>query len=415
MQAKITETLLKKLEIEPKPYEVVDTTLKGFILRVQPTGSKTYYFAYRNTANRKTRIKIGTASNLTVAQARDVAEDHAASVIKGSDVQQAKKDEKHKAALVHERTLGRFLEKHYGPWVLQNKKSGCRTIEVITRNFSHLFSLPLSKVSVLLLEQWRTERLKAGTKPSTINRDVTALRGLLTKALEWEALEEHPLRRLKQLPIDASPNIRYLSPEEDQSLMASLIARDNEIKEARARGNEFRKARGYETLPDLHSVTYGDRLLPMVLLSLKTGMRQGEVFDLRWCDVSFEENLITVRAAIAKSNQTRHIPLSPSARLCLANWKLQSEVENEQQLVFPSKDGGRLDNVKRSWTSVLKEAKIKNFRWHDMRHDFASKLVMKGVPLNTVRDLCGHADIATTLRYAHLAPEHKAEAIALLG
>jgi site-specific recombinase XerD len=64
---------------------------------------------------------------------------------------------------------------------------------------------------------------------------------------------------------------------------------------------------------------------------------------------------------------------------------------------------------------VLKDAKIEKFRWHDMRHDFASKLVMNGVPLNTVRDLCGHADLGTTLRYAHLAPEHKAEAVAQLG
>ena len=71
--------------------------------------------------------------------------------------------------------------------------------------------------------------------------------------------------------------------------------------------------------------------------------------------------------------------------------------------------------MKRSWMKLLKDAEITKFRWHDMRHDFASKLVMKGVPLNTVRDLCGHADISTTLRYAHLAPEHKAEAVALLG
>tara|TARA_R110002167_G_scaffold45324_3_gene136216 strand:- start:8686 stop:9933 length:1248 start_codon:yes stop_codon:yes gene_type:complete len=415
MQAKITETLVKKLPLESKPYEVVDTELKGFILRVQPTGSKSYYFAYRNAANLKSRIKIGLSSNLSVAQARNLAEDHAASVIKGSDVQQAKKDEKLKAAQIRDRTLGRFLENHYGPWVLQNKKSGVRTIAGIKRNFSDLFDLPLNKVSVLLLEQWRTERLRNGKKASTINRDITALRGLLSRALEWEAIEEHPLKRLRQLPTDSSPNVRYLSPEEEERLMASLLARDNELKEARARGNEFRRVRGYEGLPDLHLVTYADRLIPMVLLSLKTGIRQGEAFDLRWRDISFEENLITIRAENAKSNKTRHIPLSPSARNAIEDWKSQMEADDESALVFPGKDGNRLDNVKKSWAAVLSAAKIKKFRWHDMRHDFASKLVMKGVPLNTVRDLCGHADIATTLRYAHLAPEHKAEAIALLG
>ncbi len=83
--------------------------------------------------------------------------------------------------------------------------------------------------------------------------------------------------------------------------------------------------------------------------------------------------------------------------------------------MFPSDDGGRLNNVKSSWGSILKSAGIEAFRWHDMRHDFASKLVMKSVPLNTVRELCGHASLNTTLRYAHLAPGHKSDAIALLG
>lgn len=94
------------------------------------------------------------------------------------------------------------------------------------------------------------------------------------------------------------------------------------------------------------------------------------------------------------------------------DWKHINKCEG---LVFQSiKTGTAFSHVKKSWARVLEKAKIKNFRWHDMRHHFASKLVMAGVDLNTVRELLGHSDIKMTLRYAHLAPEHEANAVAKL-
>ena len=110
-----------------------------------------------------------------------------------------------------------------------------------------------------------------------------------------------------------------------------------------------------------------------------------------------------------------HIPMNLTLIKTLMAWKEQTG-RNGNDLIFPSpKTGGVMDNCKKAWASLLKEANIVNFRWHDMRHDFASQLVMKGADLNTVRELLGHADMKMTLRYAHLAPQVKRAAVEMLG
>ena len=90
---------------------------------------------------------------------------------------------------------------------------------------------------------------------------------------------------------------------------------------------------------------------------------------------------------------------------------MASEDAPADAYVFPGESGKRLTDIKKAWNTLLSRAGIQNFRFHDCRHHFASKLVMGGVDLNTVRELMCHADIKMTLIYAHLSPDHKAEAI----
>jgi site-specific recombinase XerD len=106
------------------------------------------------------------------------------------------------------------------------------------------------------------------------------------------------------------------------------------------------------------------------------------------------------------------MPLNEIAYCVLDDWRAQQEAAVDR--VFKNQDGSPLKSVKKAWAGLLAHASIKSFRWHDMRHHFASKLVMNGVDLNTVRELMGHTDITMTLRYAHLAPEHKAQAVSKL-
>jgi integrase len=414
MQAKLSSTTIKQLEPRDKPYEVVDSEIKGFLLRVQPTGRKTFYFTYRTRTGKRKRIKIGVlGTSKTATQARDGATAYAGQVAEGIDIQGEKVAGRREAQEQEKNTLYIFMTEVYKPWALSNLKSGQQTIDSVTRSFPDLLNRPMNDIQLKGIERWRSDKLASGLKATTLNRIANALRGVLTKAVEWHAIPEHPLAKLKNLKVDEGKKSRYLLEEEETRLYATLATRDGELKATRSRGNDFREKRGYALMQDLAQFEYGDRMTPLITLSLKTGMRRGEAFDLRWGDVDFDNKLVTIKGENAKSSKTRHIPLSPIAFNALKMW--QNQASNGNGRVFPSDDGGRLNNVKRSWASILKGASIEEFRWHDMRHDFASKLVMKGVPLNTVRELCGHASLNTTLRYAHLAPDHKSDAVALIG
>ena len=148
-----------------------------------------------------------------------------------------------------------------------------------------------------------------------------------------------------------------------------------------------------------------------MILAMNTGMRRGELFSLRWQNVNLERDFLTIEAANAKSGKARHIPLNQKAKSALTNWRGDCE---SPLWVFEGKPEQPLTDIKKAWSTVLEEARIKDFRFHDLRHHFASRLVMAGVDLNTTRELLGHGSLDMTLRYSHLAPEHKAKAVSLL-
>ena len=159
--------------------------------------------------------------------------------------------------------------------------------------------------------------------------------------------------------------------------------------------------------------TYTDYVTPLVLLAMNTGLRRGELLQLRWRDLDLQRRILTVRGERAKTRQTRHVPLNSVATRVLKAWR--PTVLDPEWCVFGGPtETTPLGTVKKAWRGVLKAATVTSFRFHDLRHTFASKLVMAGVDLNTVRELLGHKSIAMTLRYAHLAPEHKAAAVETL-
>jgi integrase len=414
MRKNITIRLVKSLKPADKPYEVTDTDITGFLVRVQPTGRMTYYLSYRLAGKSKSRYKIGVQGTISATQARDVAKVQAGKVAQGIDIQadkKAKREAKREAVrLKPARTLKGFLDTKYEPWVTTERKTGAATVARIRHNFADLLDKPLADINTWLLDKWRAKQTRKKKMTATINRDIVALKAALAKAVKWGIIDVNPLAGYALKKVDNLPKPKYLSAKEEKALRKALLAREVRMRTGRAQANEWRRKRGYHELSELDSVEFADRLRPVVLVALNTGMRRGELFHLAWQNVDFRTKTITVDGKTAKSDRTRHVPMNAEVFNTLKAWKAQTK----GNLVFPGRDSKPLDNIRRSWKGVLEDAKIRNFRFHDLRHSFASNLVMAGVDLNTVRELLGHADIKMTLRYAHLASEHKADAVAQL-
>lgn len=412
MRLKLTLENIAKLKPKASRYEVIDTEIPGFRLRVTPNGVKTYSVVYR-VNGKQTRYTIGAHGPFTPKAARDIAKDKLVDVHRGEDPQALKVAARRQTAMP---TLAEFLAGEFSDMTLQ-QRSQDKTLKRIRGVFGdELGNTPLDQITAWNLKKLRAKRLKAGVQPATLNRDFAAIGTLFSHAVQAGYIKQSPLMEIEDkerwLEVDHHAVVRYLTPQEEKRLRAALIARETIIRKERASANAWRRKRGIEEMPDLSGVAFADHLRPMVLLSMNTGLRRGELFKLTWGSVDLGKRLLTVVGTTSKRLKTRHIPLNSEALEVLKGWKAQQS--DKTGLVFPSEDGKPFDNVKKAWAAILEKANIQAFRWHDLRHHFASWLVMKGVDLNTVRDLMGHSDIKMTLRYAHLAPEHKADAVAKL-
>jgi integrase len=398
VRKKLTQTVVAAFKSAEKGYWVTDEGCENLRLYVGASGAKTWYSQYRDDRGRHQSRKLGPASALTVAQAREMALDVAVRVVRGEDV---KRPRPKKEPL----TLALFVENHYASWVVKNRKSGTETLRILRTGFASLFSVAVIELTAFDIEEWRSDCLSRGCKGATINRMLTALKAMLNWAADLGILPANPLGRIKKLSeSDSEQKVRYLTDDERQRLYAALEAREIRIREERKNHIRWQIAREYEPSKEL-SGKFADYLRPMVLLSLNTGIRRGSMFGLRWGDIDFQTGTVTLRGNNVKSGEVTRLPLNREALEVLNEWREQSTNVSDADLIFPSASGKEFDNVRKSWGSVLKAAEIKNFRWHDMRHDFASRLVMRNVSLIKVSKLLGHADIKMTMRYAHLTPE----------
>jgi integrase len=252
----------------------------------------------------------------------------------------------------------------------------------------HFANHRLSEITYLDLETYRNKRKATssmGGKPradASVNREMALVSHMLAKAVEWGLLENSPFKKGKRLMLkENNHRLRFLSEPEIERLLQACT--------------------------DLK--TYTPHLRPLVETALHTGMRRGELLGLQWEQIRNGFIYLTE----TKSGKSRQIPINN--RLADVFKEVRRGNQLKSEFVFCDSQGRRFLEVKRSFASACKRAGVEDFRFHDLRHTFASRLVMKGASLKAVQELLGHADMKMTMRYAHLSHEHLRDSVNLLN
>jgi integrase len=230
------------------------------------------------------------------------------------------------------------------------------------------------KVTSQEIEKFKNWRLSQGVKHSSVNRYLALIRKIINLAIEWGYLKPEDKPRFRMFSEKDNMRERILSMEEEEKLIPLLP----------------------------------EHLRPIVLTALNTGMRLGEILNLKWENIDLKRRIIAVTRT--KSKKIRHIPINGTL------FEILSGIKKKYSYVFINPDRGEpWQQVKKGFKSACLKAEVKNLRFHDLRHTFATRLIEKGTDIITIRDLLGHSSARVTKRYAHSQDKRKIEAVNCLG
>jgi integrase len=241
---------------------------------------------------------------------------------------------------------------------------------------------PISDVTNKLMEGYKTWRIKiGGVKKSTVNRELNTIKAAFRKAVEWGYLSTNLMSSVKRFK-EPKRHPRFFSHEEIQKILSHST----------------------RTIKDI------------AFFLLHTGLRRGELTHLEWNDVDLKQNRIYIQPKndwSPKDYEARTIPLNKELKEFLLH------LPRTGRHVFSKPEGDRFiyhpNALTQTFIKILDQIGIKNASIHTLRHTYASYLVMAGVDITTVQKLLGHSRVATTMRYAHLSPDHLRDAADKLG
>ena len=237
------------------------------------------------------------------------------------------------------------------------------------------------RITPKMIEDYKSGRAQR-VKPATVNRDLQTVKALFNKAVAWDYLNTNPAKPVKRMRLNKGME-RFLSQEEADLLLRACRRSQN------------------------------SHLYAIVCVALHTGLRRGEILRLQWPDVDFKAgklHVVSREEGPTKTRESRSVPMNRTVSDVLKRHPRRLDTP----YVFVSSEGKPFLSVHYGFCGAVQRAGINHVRFHDLRHTFASQLVMAGVDIRTVQELLGHKDIKMTMRYAHLAPDHMKRAVEIL-
>jgi integrase len=267
-----------------------------------------------------------------------------------------------------------MADKYLEEYSRVNKRSWESDLRSIKHLKAYFGNRKLSEFSPLLIEGYKRKRAEL-VSPKTVDLEVGCLRHIFTKAIEWGFAQDNPAKRVK-LFRPRNARLRYLSEEEIVRFLDSCE----------------------------------DYFRPLATVAIHTGMRRGEMLSLRWKDTDFPNGIIHVEET--KNGERRDVPMDNTVLHVIKALKEASGCE----WVFVQRDNPkrRLRDARKPFERALGWAGISDFHFHDLRHTFASHFIMRGGDLRTLQVILGHKDIKMTMRYSHLSPVFKREAVRIM-
>lgn len=351
-----------------------DSEIKGFGIRVFPTGRRTYFVQYRNQFGSTRRKKIGVHGHITADQAREEAKKLLGDVAKGADPSKEHQNEKIKPTF--EKLAAEYIEfsikDDKAPKTIKEEKRMLNTILLKRFGFKKLDEITTYEIQQLHHELRDTLYVA--------NRVRSLLHGMFNLAIKWKWMKVNPVGEVTRYK--EQKRNRWLDDEEVQRLFAVLETYHNQS------------------------------VANIVRLLILTGARYTEVVSATWDQFDLEKGTWTKPDHATKQKQMHHIPLSLQVIEILKRIKEKSEAV----FLFPGKVPGQpIKEIKKAWHTIRKRAGFPEVRIHDLRHTHASHLVSSGLSLSIVGKLLGHTQASTTQRYAHLADAPLRQAAEFFG